>query len=89
VVRSKNKKTPVRVYWKEPGIYRLLDAIEKKLIVSFWHALYFSTSTFTTLGSGEWYPQDNYRKWVTLEGLLGWIMLGIFMATLANILIRS
>jgi hypothetical protein len=76
-------------YWRGPGIYKSTCVTEKKSIVSFWDALYFSTSTFTTLGSVDWYPRDNFRKLVTLEGLLGWIALGIFMATLTNILIRS
>jgi hypothetical protein len=76
------------LYWRGSGIYRSSDATEKKSNVSGWDAVYFSINTFTTLGSADWYPRDNFRKLVTLEGLCGWIFLGIFMATLANILIR-
>ena len=89
VVGIKNKVQPIRVYWKESGIYRLSDEAEKKSPVSLWECLYFSINTFTGLGSSDWHARDNFRKWVTFEGLLGWVMLGIFMATLANILIRS
>lgn len=76
------------LYWRRSGIYRSSDT-EKKSNVSVWDALYFSVNTFTTLGSADWYPKDSFRKLVTLEGLLGWIMLGIFMATLTNVMIRS
>jgi hypothetical protein len=84
-----NNKKLIRFYWQGPGIYRLSETTNEKRMISGWDALYFSIITFTTVGSGEWYPKDNYRKWVTLEGLLGWIMLGIFMTTLTNVMIRS
>lgn len=77
------------IYWKGSGIYRSSDAAEKKSIVSGLDALLFSVREFTTLGSADWYPRDKFRILVTLEGLLGWIMLGIFMATLTNVMIRS
>ncbi len=85
VINSKNKRKPVKVYWKEPKIYRLSDETEKKSLISFFDALYFSIMVFTTLGS-EWSPRDNYRKLVALEGVLGYIMLGIFLVTLSNVL---
>lgn len=56
--------------------------------VSFWDALNFSITTFTTVGYGNWYPKENFKKWATLEGLFGWIILGIFMATLSTTMIR-
>lgn len=77
------------IYFKGQGISKLSDKTEQKSRVLFWDALYFSISTFTTLGSVDWYPEDKYRKWVTFEGLLGWVMLGIFMATLTNVIIRA
>jgi len=86
-INSKNIRVPVKVYWEEPKIYRLSDTTEKKSIISFWDALYFSIMIFTTLGS-EWNPRGNYRKWVALEGILGYIMLGIFLATLLNTLVK-
>ncbi len=43
--------------------------------VSFWDAFYFSLVTFTTVGYGDWYPEDRYRKFVMSEGVLGWLLL--------------
>ena len=77
------------VYWKGSGIYRSSDTSDKMSKVSGLDALLFSIREFTTLGSSDWYPRDNFRILVTLEGLLGWIILGIFMATLTNVMIRS
>jgi uncharacterized protein YjbI with pentapeptide repeats len=77
------------IYFKGQGICRLSDIREQRSRVLFWDALYFSISTFTTVGSVDWYPENKFRKWVTFEGILGWIMLGIFMATLTNVMIRS
>ncbi len=88
VVKSKNKAKPVNIYFKESGIYRLSDAVEKKSILSYWDALYFSINTFTRLGSTDWHARDNFRKWVTLEGLIGWIMLAIVISTLMKLFIR-
>jgi hypothetical protein len=82
------KIEPLIEIWNESGIYRLSDTAEKKLPVSLWECLYFSANTFTKLGSADWNPRDNFRKWVTLEGLLGWIMLALVMATLMRLFIR-
>lgn len=89
MTKSENNKKIVKFYLQGPGIYRLSNITGEQIMISGWDSLYFSIMTFTTVGSGEWYPKDNYRKWVTLEGLFGWIMLGIFMATLSNVIIRS
>lgn len=77
------------IYEKGHGICISSGENEQNSTVSFWDALYFSIITFTTVGSGNLYAKRNYRKWVTLEGLLGWIVLGVFMATLTNVMIRS
>jgi hypothetical protein len=88
VVKSKNKAVSVKVYWKESGIYRLSDAAEKKSILSFWDALYFSIHTFTRLGSTDLCERDDFRKWVTLEGLLGWIILALFLSMFTGYIIK-
>ena len=67
-------------------IYRGND-IDKR-DASFCDAFYFSVTTFTTLGYGDWYPKDRYRMFVMIEGLLGWLTLALFLVTLANVMIR-
>ncbi|MDP8228817.1 MAG: pentapeptide repeat-containing protein [Candidatus Electryoneaceae bacterium] len=64
-------------------------------------ALYFSINTFTTVGYGDWYPTDEnvkffkwsipfvkYRFVASLEGLVGWLLLALFLVTLGRIWIR-
>ena len=77
------------IYWKGEGITRLKENnIENNQTVSFWDALYFSAVTFTTVGYGDWFPKDRFRKFVMIEGLLGWLILALFLVTLANVMIR-
>jgi len=78
------------LYWGASRFYRLLDASEKKSKVSRLEPILISIRAFTTLGSADWYSKNYlFRILVAVEGLLGWIMLGIFMATLTNLLMRS
>lgn len=88
IYKNKNKTIPFRFKFQGPLIYRKLDAAEEYSKVTYWDALLFSIREFTTLGSADWYPKDNFRTLVTLEGLLGYVMLGVFMSTLATIMIR-
>jgi len=54
-----------------------------------WNCIYFSFSTFTTVGLGDWYPTGNLnRAIVMIEGSLGWLSLGLFITTYANVLLR-
>lgn len=73
-------------YWKNPNIYKLSDVTEK---VCFWDTLYFSIIKFTNVSSTDWSQKDNFKKLVIFEGLLGLFIIGLFMANLINILIRS
>lgn len=55
----------------------------------FWNCFYFSFSTFTTVGIGDWYPTGKLNKAIVmLEGSLGWLCLGLFITTYASILLR-
>src|SRR5665647_1021043 len=62
-------------------------AIEKK--IPYLDILLLSFRSFTKLGTEDWYSKNNYFKiLIALEGLLGWVMLAIFIATLNNVLMR-
>ena len=62
-------------------------------------ALYFSLNTFTTVGYGDWYPTDNlmklgkvrlihFRTIAMLEGLIGWVLITVFVISLGKTWIR-
>ncbi|NQE06547.1 hypothetical protein C5S32_11820 [ANME-1 cluster archaeon GoMg1] len=76
------------IYRLGNGIMRLKESDGDSIRVSFWDAFYFSMVTFTTVGYGDWYPVDRYRKFVMVEGLVGWLTLALFLVTLANVMIR-
>jgi hypothetical protein len=77
------------LYWRVLKFYQLSDASEKKPKVSHLEPILISIRGFTTMGSTDWYSKnDLFRILVAVEGLLGWIMLGIFMATLTNLLME-
>ncbi|MCK5108293.1 MAG: pentapeptide repeat-containing protein, partial [Methanosarcinales archaeon] len=77
-------------YFWRGGVKRLKENNEdEKQDVSLYDAFYFSMTTFTTLGYGDLYPADRYRMVaVMIEGLLGWLILALFLVTLANVMIR-
>ncbi|NKB70714.1 MAG: hypothetical protein GKR89_26895 [Candidatus Latescibacteria bacterium] len=64
-------------------------------------ALYFSLNTFTTVGYGDWYPTDDhlrlgrrrlpfihFRTIAMIEGLVGWILITLFIISLGKTWIR-
>lgn len=81
-------KTFPRLYWRRPGIYRKNEPeeneSEENSNISSWEFLYFSINIFTRLGPADWQQRDSFRKWVTLEGFMGWIILALFLATLTR-----
>jgi uncharacterized protein YjbI with pentapeptide repeats len=77
----------VFIYWPFSGAY-LESKTKKWSILALLEALLFSTREFTSLGSGEPPKGIFCRAVVTLEGLFGWIMLGIFMSTLTHVVMR-
>lgn len=52
----------------------------REFIPDFWDALYFSVTTFTTLGYGDFQPPPEHRLTTSMEALLGML----FMATLVS-----
>lgn len=75
------------IYWRSGGIKQSNGKDNNQ--ASFLDALYFSMVTFTTIGYGDWYPVGRYRLVVIVEGLFGWLCLGFFLVTLANVIIKS
>lgn len=47
-------------------------------------ALYFSIVTFTTLGYGDVKPTHEFRMWAASEAIIGAILMGLFLFTLAR-----
>lgn len=84
--RSSNKIIPFKLFLKNPGIIKECNQNQKTSVLDLF---YYSIGVFTFISQGSWYPRENFRKWVTLEGILGWATLGIFMATLTAVMIRS
>jgi len=55
---------------------------------SFTDALYFSAMVFIAQAPVDFLPQGLYRYLVILEGILGWLLLALFLVTLGNVMIR-
>lgn len=51
-------------------------------------ALYFSVNTFTTVGTGDYYPNGKYRFFSMVEGFLGYIIMALFLVTMTAKIIR-
>lgn len=81
--KSSNKIIPFILSLKNPGVVKESDQNKK---VSLIDLFYYSMGAFTFMNQGSWCPRDNFRKWAVVEGVLGWITLGIFMATLTNVI---
>ncbi len=52
------------------------------------NALYFSATTFSTVGFGEYVPRGWLRVPVSIEAMLGMVMLSVFTVSFARKLIR-
>ena len=91
---KRNKQNLVEHIVASIGTYELMNTLKLRSksrynIGFFWHCIYFSFSTFTTIGMGDWFPSGKTNKaLVMIEGALGWLCLGLFITTYANILLR-
>jgi len=55
---------------------------QKMLKVSYWSHLYYSVVTFTTLGYGDFAPQEGVSRFVSaFQALMGLILTSLFLAT--------
>jgi hypothetical protein len=57
--------------WLWAGLYRLMG-----ILPDFDTALYFSTSTFSTIGYGDIVPAHDWRMLAALEGVNGFLLIG-------------
>jgi uncharacterized protein YjbI with pentapeptide repeats len=83
------------VFWKGDGIRRSakplheleeVDTLPEH--VNFRNALFFSTMVFLSQGPIDFLPMGRHRYYVILEGILGWLLLALFLVTLGKVMIR-
>jgi hypothetical protein len=56
--------------------------------LSFPDYLYFSSMIFTAKTQVKWYPSGVYRYLATIESILGWLLMALFLVTLGRTMIR-
>ena len=56
--------------------------------VGLWESMYFSGITFSTVGYGDFLPTPGMRALAMVEGFVGALTMGVFVAVLANRLRR-
>lgn len=83
------------IFWAGDGIRRsskpLSGPAEEDSIperVSLRNALFFSTMIFLSQGPIDFLPVRRHRYYVILEGILGWLLLALFLVTLGRVMIR-
>ncbi len=83
------------IFWRGDGIRRsakpLQGPAEKDSFperVTFRNALFFSTMVFLSQGPIDFLPVARNRYFVILEGIVGWLLLALFLVTLGRVMIR-
>ena len=83
------------IFWKGDGIRRsakpLQGPVEKDSVPEraiFRNALFFSTCIFLSQGPIDFLPVGKHKYFVIVEGILGWLLLALFLVTLGRIMIR-
>jgi hypothetical protein len=83
------------VYWRGDGIRRSAKPINEPAEqdsvpehVTFRNALFFSTMVFLSQGPIDFLPVGRHRYNVILEGIVGWLLLALFLVTLGRVMIR-
>ncbi len=69
------------IYWQYGLIASSTGQLEN---VSFLNAAYFSVTTWTTLGYGDFVPPQRIRHITSIQAMLGFIGMGIWIATLSH-----
>ena len=76
------------VLYSELGIVATSD-LSGPVIHSFTTSLYFSATTFTTVGFGDFVPTPESRLFATVEALTGYIVLGTITAVIFFLVSRA
>ncbi len=83
------------LFWRGDGIRRsakpLYEPAEVDRLpehVTLRNALFFSTMVFLSQGPIDFLPVGKNRYYVILEGILGWLLLALFLVTLGRVMIR-
>jgi len=83
------------LFWRGDGIRRsakpLHEPAEEASLpehATIRNALFFSTMVFLSQGPIDFLPVGKYRYYVILEGILGWLLLALFLVTLGKVMIR-
>ncbi len=71
-------------YWSLGGVLN----VAARQPAGLWEALYFSGTTFTTLGYGDFLPAPGVRLLTLTEGILGAFTIGFFVVVVGNRLRR-
>jgi uncharacterized protein YjbI with pentapeptide repeats len=83
------------VFWAGDGIRRSAkplqglteeDPVPERATIR--NALFFSAMIFLSQGPIDFLPVGRHRYYVILEGMLGWLLLALFLVTLGRIMIR-
>jgi uncharacterized protein YjbI with pentapeptide repeats len=83
------------VFWMGDGIRRssrpLSGPVEEESLperATLRNALFFSTMVFLSQGPIDFLPVGRHRYYVILEGIIGWLLLALFLVTLGRVMIR-
>ncbi|MCX6678158.1 MAG: pentapeptide repeat-containing protein [Methanothrix sp.] len=83
------------LFWRGDGIRRSarplnepaeVDSVPERVTLR--NALFFSTMVFLSQGPIDFLPVGRHRYYVILEGILGWLLLALFLVTLGRVMIR-
>ncbi len=82
------------IFWTGDGIRRSsrpfqgaeTDPVPERATLR--NALFFSTMIFLSQGPIDFLPVGRNRYYVILEGILGWLLLALFLVTLGRVMIR-
>jgi hypothetical protein len=83
--KSNNQIIPIKFTFDDPFI---VNDIDDKKKASLSDIICYSIGAFTFISYKNWSPKEYVRICVVAEGVIGWLTLGIFMATLTRWMMR-